>query len=879
MDISAYLNFCPADGFFFDYPERDGGRFGLSDAEPPAGWRRAADTDWVNFIPATVVPAQGWKVHVSATPEHSQEVLEKCWQYCVDTGLMFKFLRSVEMLFVRSSKYGDRTASGKFVTIYPPDIPTLRRVLDELGSLLAGHPGPSILSDLRWREGPLYLRYGGFTPQELRTPTGELVSAIARPDGTLVADERRPGFHVPDWVEIPDFIAEAIETRNQGRLTGFPYRPTQALHFSNGGGVYRGVDAANAPVLLKEARPMAGLDITGDDAVARLEQERWAIEKLADMPEMPELIDYRRGHEHYFLVREEVVGTPLNQYAAERNPLLEAEATPALLAAYTEWAMQTLTAIDRGVATMHERDISYRDLHPGNILVRPDGTLAFIDLEAARPVSDDLHQTLGAPGYMAPPAFRGADVDRFALGIIMLDLFVPLAQEVRWGRAKVDDLIDTIHREFPVPDDFGDRVRALLTPGRTDGEHLDIATPESAPDAVPDSAIASVTDIGADDWRLESGAPDTATQIERDLVAGIRHFATPERADRLYPGDPAQFEHPTAGIAFLHGAAGVLWTLAVSGHPAPEDHVDWFAAAVDDASWHRYGFADGLSGAALALRALGHEDRASGLLEQALDLSRRVESTGRLADGLSGLGLALLTFAEGSDCSWIVAAERLVHRIADWEPDQRVRRWGPGLFGGTTGPALFFIRLYEATGDHAALEHAEQALRRELSLWGIPPGTWDLPAHVRHAPTIAAGGGTALVLDRLLRHRQPSDLERVRDRMRAAYTIPFAAEAGLLHGRAGVMLTSAGLGTGPEVNAGHARDLRLHAAMLDGHPVVTGRFALRAACDLGTGSAGVVLALAAHRGAACFPFFEDAAARTAKHSRGSTPPRRQEASR
>ena len=70
--------------------------------------------------------------------------------------------------------------------------------------------------------------------------------------------------------------------------------------------MYRGVDASGTGVLLKEARPLAGIDGVGEDAVARLERERWALELLADLPEMPRLIDFRKGHEHFFLIREDV---------------------------------------------------------------------------------------------------------------------------------------------------------------------------------------------------------------------------------------------------------------------------------------------------------------------------------------------------------------------------------------------------------------------------------------------------------------------------------------------------------------------------------------------------------------------------------------------
>ncbi|MFD2122422.1 hypothetical protein ACFSNO_27530 [Streptomyces cirratus] len=62
------------------------------------------------------------------------------------------------------------------------------------------------------------------------------------------------------------------------------FRATRALHFSNGGGVYVATDTrTGGSVLLKEARPLAGLDEDGADAVARLEREHWALEQLSGL--------------------------------------------------------------------------------------------------------------------------------------------------------------------------------------------------------------------------------------------------------------------------------------------------------------------------------------------------------------------------------------------------------------------------------------------------------------------------------------------------------------------------------------------------------------------------------------------------------------------
>ena len=307
-----YLEFCLTAGHFYEKPPAESSEndFSLVHGDLPEGWERSLGSEWAVFTPPDPgIPEQGWKVHVSATLDNAEELLRTVFDYCVERRIMFKFIRSLRVLQRRNSKYGDRSASGKFITIYPRDEAHLERILCELDELIGGAPGPYILSDLRWRSGPLYVRYGGFTLMMGPSPTGELVPCLRDPDGNLVPDERRPGFRVPDWVEVPSFLDEALAQRRAGTLRDFPFRPYKALHFSNGGGVYLARDIRTGEdVLLKEARPMAGLDNNRVDAATRLEQERWALETLADLPHVPRLIDYRRGHEHLFLAREYVPG-------------------------------------------------------------------------------------------------------------------------------------------------------------------------------------------------------------------------------------------------------------------------------------------------------------------------------------------------------------------------------------------------------------------------------------------------------------------------------------------------------------------------------------------------------------------------------------------
>lgn len=318
-----FINFCRADSLFYDAAAAESVGADFHEGRTlPEGWTTTRGREWTVCLPPDChTPDQGWKIHVAASPGNAAELLDAVAPYCVEHGLMFKYISDEETLSRRGSKYGDRSASGKFITVYPEDETVLKETLDALDALVGGTPAPSVLSDLRWKEGPLYVRYGGFVLKTARLKDGSLVPAITAPNGELVPDERRPGFRPPAWVTLPSFLDEAVAERRARTLTDFPFRVYKALHFSNGGGVYRAVDKRDGTeLLLKEARPLAGLDAAGEDAVTRLEREHWALSQLSGLAAVPVLRDVRKGSEHLFLARDYVDGTPSRISYASATP-------------------------------------------------------------------------------------------------------------------------------------------------------------------------------------------------------------------------------------------------------------------------------------------------------------------------------------------------------------------------------------------------------------------------------------------------------------------------------------------------------------------------------------------------------------------------------
>src|SRR5437899_1086089 len=143
-----------ANKYFYEVPARlsDGDSLlPASEWPTPEGWTRQANGLSLVLTPKALrLPDQGWKIHISTTPQDVNQVIDVVWKYSVSTGIAFKFLRSRAALAAINSKYWSRSASGKFITLYPVDDAQFTSTLLALEPQLHGFVGPYILSDIRY---------------------------------------------------------------------------------------------------------------------------------------------------------------------------------------------------------------------------------------------------------------------------------------------------------------------------------------------------------------------------------------------------------------------------------------------------------------------------------------------------------------------------------------------------------------------------------------------------------------------------------------------------------------------------------------------------------------------------------------------------------
>jgi hypothetical protein len=402
--------------------------------------------------------------------------------------------------------------------------------------------------------------------------------------------------------------------------------------------------------------------------------------------------------------------------------------------------------------------------------------------------------------------------------------------------------------------------------------------------AAPASVFWPAAESGTDDAAGDAGSDDAAgrarwDRLAADMVSAIRASASPDRTDRLFPGDIDQFRVPGGGLGLAHGAAGVLYALSEAAGVRVPEYEEWLAArAARPPEGIRLGLYDGLAGVAYTLARLGRPDAAARTAYLCLD--EKWHRLGHdLYDGLPGFALAMIAVGELADeprlsAAGMRAAEIVTAPYTGGPAAADSHRGAVGLLRGAAGKALLFIRMYERTGNTDCLDAAEAAIACDLGRCVTDRrGALQVDDGWRTLPYLGGGSaGIGMVIDQFAAYRNNAAFEDAARGIRLAASAGLYAQAGLFAGRAGLIacLASARDADAREgaaargaqeavtrVIGSHVSRLAWHAVRYADGMAFPGDMLLRLSMDLGTGTAGVLLgtacALAPH--GATLPFF------------------------
>jgi len=134
-------------------------------------------------------------------------------------------------------------------------------------------------------------------------------------------------------------------------------------------------------------------------------------------PNIARIYDIGVADDHLFLAMEYFAGGDLR---AKMNKRLD-------------WreALGYLRQMAEALGALHGLGVLHRDVKPGNVLLRADGTLAFVDFGLARQLDLDSEITgvgaiFGTPHYMSPEQGHGLQLDErsdlYSLGVVLYEM-------------------------------------------------------------------------------------------------------------------------------------------------------------------------------------------------------------------------------------------------------------------------------------------------------------------------------------------------------------------------------------------------------------------------------------------------------------------------
>ncbi|MBE1486211.1 serine/threonine-protein kinase [Plantactinospora soyae] len=239
-----------------------------------------------------------------------------------------------------------------------------------------------------------------------------------------------------------------------GVLLGNRYRLDERIAGGGMGDVWRGTDEVLGRTVAVKILLPALLDEPGFAERFRGEARTMAT---INHPGVVDVYDYGSDQQIAFLVMEYVEGDALSRTLGRVGRL-----TPARTMALVAQAADALQAA-------HDKGIVHRDVKPGNLLVRPNGTLVLTDFGIARSAMvaqlTAAGSVLGTASYISPEQAAGAVAtptsDVYALGVVAYQCLA--GRRPFEGNSAIEIAMKHV-RETPrqLPGDIPPAIRAIV---------------------------------------------------------------------------------------------------------------------------------------------------------------------------------------------------------------------------------------------------------------------------------------------------------------------------------------------------------------------------------------------------------------------------------
>jgi serine/threonine-protein kinase len=208
-------------------------------------------------------------------------------------------------------------------------------------------------------------------------------------------------------------------------------------------------DRAGRPVAVK----VMMTDLEGDSET----RERFYREaKIAGRLQHRNLITvYDMGEEEgrLYMVMELLEGQTLADFLKRPQPVS------------LEQSVDLMMQMCEGLAVAHAHGIVHRDIKPGNLFIKADGTLKILDFGVARLADSNMTASgfiVGTPDFMSPEQARGRDIDQrsdiFSTGAVF---YYMLSGRKPFAANDLPAVLHKVENEDPVPLSEGEAPAAL----------------------------------------------------------------------------------------------------------------------------------------------------------------------------------------------------------------------------------------------------------------------------------------------------------------------------------------------------------------------------------------------------------------------------------
>ena len=183
--------------------------------------------------------------------------------------------------------------------------------------------------------------------------------------------------------------------------------------------------------------------------VRRFKREAEAL-ALLDHPNIVRFYGFEQEGRLAFIVMDYIPGGTLRGLMLDANGPLPLDKVT-----------RTLREVGSALYYAHNEGIIHRDVKPGNVMLRDDGTALLSDFGIAK-VADTMTlatmSPIGTPAYMSPEQIMGRPIDRcsdiYSLGVVLYEMVTgqrPFSGEQGQGTTTLDRLRDAQLNQ-PVPD-------------------------------------------------------------------------------------------------------------------------------------------------------------------------------------------------------------------------------------------------------------------------------------------------------------------------------------------------------------------------------------------------------------------------------------------